>query len=131
MYIDHRGEARRHRNEVDKQYRHARNDARRAERYYHQAGEHMKMARWLTGRPELWDGGLNPARSEEAARTWTRLGDLYLQTSFSATERARFYAGLQRRAEALADASDARLAAYEAELAGRGAELWRCACRTR
>jgi hypothetical protein len=122
MYIDHRAEARQHHNAASAAYRQGKRDAERAARYYGQAREHRRMADWLTGRPDIWDGDLNPARSDEAARTWTRLGDLYLRTSFAATERGRFYRGLQRRAEALAVKAEARLAEWEAERAERGAE---------
>jgi hypothetical protein len=118
MYIDHRAEASRHHNEASKNYRQGKRDAERAARYYGQAAEHRTMARWLTGRPELWEGEFTPAGSEAAARTWTRLGDLYLRSSFSSTERGRFYRGLQRRSEALAARAEARLAEWEAERAG-------------
>ena len=85
-----------YRREADRDSRRARRDAEQADRFYGLARETSRNAAWCARRPDLWEHNWTPADIEAHARSWERLGDTYLRSSWHATESARFYRRLAR-----------------------------------
>jgi hypothetical protein len=96
--------------QVHRDYGRATAEARNAARYYKMADSYRRQAALLTASPDLWSEGpegVNPARSENIARSIARMADVYLRGHFRAVESARFHAGLARAYDEIAAAKPA------------------------
>jgi hypothetical protein len=103
--------------------RRADREAERAADFYRTAATVRGQARWLAGRPELWDHNYTPAELDAQARQWTRLGDSFLRASFDATASAEFYRDLAASYRQMQASREASIAQLDADLASRAAEL--------
>jgi hypothetical protein len=124
-YTDYAAEARSASATASNATRRAKRDAGLAAQQYARAAEAARLARQLTAHPELGreTGFFTPAHQEGHAATLTRLGDVYLRSSWRETGQAEFYRDLAGRYRALRDRRDARLVELAAECE---AELARC-----
>jgi len=66
----------------------ARRDAQRAESFYRTARQARQHLVWLTRRPDMWEPDYTPAMVADTARTWEHVADMFLRSSFRATDRA-------------------------------------------
>ena len=107
-YVNYEREADNHRKQSARSYYDSRKYARKAADEYRHAIQQKRNAEFFAHfRPHDID---NPAaKCEEYLRTIIRLADTYLDSSFHATERARFYAQLARDYDELAERSRERL----------------------
>jgi hypothetical protein len=121
-------EARSHASRAAGCTRRAEADARRAESAYKTAASMRSHAAWITTRQgQCAELGLGtPAQAEEAVRSWERLGDTFLRSSFHNTSQASFYRELAGRYRGMAaraaasEESSARWLAARAALADAG-----------
>jgi hypothetical protein len=74
----------------------ARRDAKRAASYYQIAKAVRRQLAWVTGRPSLIAEDHTPEGLDREVKTWTHVADLFLDSSFRATARARFHRSLAR-----------------------------------
>lgn len=79
--------------------RRAEREAHQAQHFYDQAARQLRLAASLTQQPRRWmpEADYTPARFETDARSWARLADSFLRSSFRATESAAFYRDLAGR----------------------------------
>lgn len=110
-YVDYAQQAADYRRQVAKCYYESRQCAKRADTEYRYAKQQRRNAEFFAHfRPTYSvDGCLTAGVLEGVAYSATRLADLYLNSSFLAMERARFYADLARKYDELADRSRARV----------------------
>jgi hypothetical protein len=103
--------------------RRADREAERAAGFYRTAATVRGQARWLASRPDRWTADYTPAELDAQARSWTRLGDTFLRTSFGATASAEFYRDLAASYRGMQARREASMAQLDADLAARAAEL--------
>lgn len=105
--LDHAASARSHSSTASAATRRAERNALEADEYYRLAARSLGRAVWLTARPDLWSiqYSYTPAHLESDARNWEKLGDLYLRSSFRATDSAEFYRDLAAKYRAMRDRS--------------------------
>lgn len=85
---DHKATARSYSATASAATRRAEADAIRAEDAYLTSRRWQRQADQLTRAPALWGKDYNPAHLEDIARTWVRIGDMYLRSSFRETASA-------------------------------------------
>lgn len=112
MTIDSRREATSSSRRASAMTRRAAREAQEAHDFYQHAARTRREAAKLTQQPYLWVGDYNPATLEDRARSWQRVGDTYLRSSFRSTAQAAFYRDLAARYRAIA----ARAALRAAEI---------------
>ena len=104
-YTDYAREAHQCRLSAKREYRRSRSDARSADKCYQLARAARERAAWLTSRPDLWMADPEvwnaPALVESNARELVRAGDIYLRSSFRASEQLAFYRELARKYDEL------------------------------
>lgn len=111
MFTDHAAQARSYSATAAAATRRAARQARMAEQMYSAEQNKLRHARWLTSRPGLWDGAsFTPARYEADALSFRRMGDMYVKSSFRATDSATFYREMAAKYRDMAARQAARLA---------------------
>jgi len=80
-----------YRREAHRDYARSRADAKRAAYWYQAARGTETTARWLSGRPDMWEEDFTPATVGARARCWRQVADIFLRGSFRAMESARFH----------------------------------------
>lgn len=102
-YTDHKAEARKYSATAAAATRRAEREAHQAQDSYETAERVARQAAWLTGRSDLWDLDWTPAELESRVRSWVKMGDVYLRSSFHATSQADFYKDLAARYREMAE----------------------------
>lgn len=108
-YVDYRQEAEDNRRQVARCYYDSRKSARYAAKQYAAAKNYQHSVGFFTRHPDL-NKDNEAAAFESLIRTTLKLADTMLNSSFNDMERARFYAGLARDYDELAERREARLA---------------------
>jgi hypothetical protein len=96
-YTDLAAQARSNRSRAGAFTRRAAKDAEKAAGWYKMSASKMDEVAWLTARPGLWGQHWTPATVEDTARSYGRIADTFLRSSFHSTELAAFYRGLAAR----------------------------------